>query len=45
MPKRSSNKPSAADQTATFVTAATLSKKRRVEIARGAANARWKDPV
>jgi hypothetical protein len=79
MRKRSSKKPSAANQTATFVPAVTaepagstigdatkdpaavalgrkgglkggraraasLSKKRRVEIARGAARARWKEP-
>jgi hypothetical protein len=80
MPKRSSKKPGAGDQTATFdpavtveaaeslstdatkdpaavalgrkgglkggkARAASLSKKRRVEIARGAAKARWKEPV
>ena len=80
MPKRSSKKPGAGDQTAAFVPpatvqpveslstdttkdpaavalgrkgglkggkarAASLSKKRRVEIARGAAKARWKEPV
>jgi len=80
MPKRSSKKPSASNETATFVTAVTagaaeplkgdaikdpaavalgrkgglkggkaraasLSKKRRVEIARDAAKARWKEPA
>jgi hypothetical protein len=79
MPKRSSKKPGAAEQTAVFdppatvqpaeslssdaikdpaavalgrkgglkggkARAASLTKKRRVEIAKGAAKARWKDP-